>query len=83
MGQTAENLAYRFGITRREMDEFAARSHQRVLAAQKAGHFDGEIVPLFDKAGKLYRGRRRRARGFDAGEPRQAAGRSSTASTAT
>jgi len=54
MGQTAENLAFRFGITRREMDEFAARSHQRVLAAQKAGHFDGEVVPLFGAAGKLY-----------------------------
>src|SRR5438045_7923411 len=39
MGQTAENLAFRFGITRREMDLFAARSHQRVLAAQKAGYF--------------------------------------------
>src|SRR5213078_299613 len=38
MGQTAENLAYRFHITRREMDEFAAQSHRRVLAAQKAGH---------------------------------------------
>ena len=54
MGQTAENIAYRFGITRREMDEFSARSHQRVLAAQKAGHYDGEVVPLYDKAGKLY-----------------------------
>ena len=54
MGQTAENLAFRFGITRREMDEFAARSHQRVLAAQKAGHYAGEVVPLYDKAGKLY-----------------------------
>src|SRR5947207_7466229 len=54
MGQTAENLAYRFGITRREMDEFSARSHQRVLAAQKAGHFTGEIVPLFDREGNLY-----------------------------
>ena len=43
MGQTAENLAFRFGITRREMDEFAAESHRRVLAAQKAGHFEGEI----------------------------------------
>ena len=43
MGQTAENLAFRFGITRREMDEFSARSHQRVLAAQKAGHFAAEI----------------------------------------
>ena len=54
MGQTAENLAFRFGITRREMDEFSARSHQRVLAAQKAGHFTGEIVPLFDREGNLY-----------------------------
>jgi acetyl-CoA C-acetyltransferase len=54
MGQTAENLAYRFGITRREMDEFAAGSHRRVLAAQKAGHYDGEVVPLYDRAGKLY-----------------------------
>ncbi len=54
MGQTAENLAYRFGITREEMDAFSARSHQRVLAGQKAGHYDGEVVPLFDAAGKLY-----------------------------
>jgi acetyl-CoA C-acetyltransferase len=54
MGQTAENLAFRFDITRREMDEFSARSHQRVLAAQKAGHFAREIVPLYDKKGTLY-----------------------------
>src|SRR5690242_12413873 len=54
MGQTAENLAFRFGITRREMDAFAAESHRRVLAAQKAGHFDREIVPLYGKDGKLY-----------------------------
>jgi acetyl-CoA C-acetyltransferase len=54
MGQTAENVAFRFGIPRREMDEFAARSHARVLAAQKAGHFDGEVVPLYDAGGKLY-----------------------------
>ena len=54
MGQTAENLAFRFGITRREMDEFSARSHRRVLAAQQSGHFDGEIVPLYDKRGQLY-----------------------------
>ena len=54
MGQTAENLAYRFGISRREMDEYAACSHLRVLEAQKAGHFDGELVPLYDLAGKLY-----------------------------
>jgi acetyl-CoA C-acetyltransferase len=54
MGQTAENLAFRFGITRREMDEFSAESHRRALAAQKAGYFDGEIVPLYDRDGKLY-----------------------------
>src|SRR6476619_5086283 len=54
MGQTAENLAFRFGITRAEMDAFAARSHQRVLAAQREGRFADEIVPLFDGKGKLY-----------------------------
>src|SRR5262249_61364833 len=54
MGQTAENLAYRFGISRTEMDVYAARSHQRVLAAQKAGHFKDEIAPLFDGDGNLY-----------------------------
>src|SRR5438105_266336 len=54
MGQTAENLAYRFGVTRREMDDYAAQSHRRVIAAQKAALFEGEIVPLFDRAGKVY-----------------------------
>jgi acetyl-CoA C-acetyltransferase len=54
MGQTAENVAYRFGITRREMDEFSARSHQRVLAAQREGRFAGEIAALFDAQGNLY-----------------------------
>jgi acetyl-CoA C-acetyltransferase len=54
MGQTAENLAHRFGITRAEMDAYAARSHARVLAAQNEGHFASELVPLYDKTGKLY-----------------------------
>jgi acetyl-CoA C-acetyltransferase len=54
MGQTAENLAYRFDISRPEMDLYAARSHERTLAAQKAGHFDSEITPLFDREGNLY-----------------------------
>ncbi|HKE38838.1 MAG TPA: acetyl-CoA C-acetyltransferase [Casimicrobiaceae bacterium] len=54
MGQTAENLAFRFGISRRDMDEFAAESHRRVLAAQKAGYFDAEIAALFAADGKLY-----------------------------
>jgi acetyl-CoA C-acetyltransferase len=54
MGQTAENLAFRFGITRREMDEFSARSHERVLAAQEGNRFGGELVPLYDSKGTLY-----------------------------
>ncbi|MFO1315236.1 MAG: acetyl-CoA C-acetyltransferase [Burkholderiales bacterium] len=54
MGQTAENLAHRFGITRQEMDAYAARSHARVIAAQKAGHYANEVVPIFDRAGRLY-----------------------------
>jgi acetyl-CoA C-acetyltransferase len=54
MGQTAENVAYRFGITRAEMDAYAARSHQRVLVAQKSGALDREIVPLYDGTGKLH-----------------------------
>ncbi|NJD24199.1 MAG: acetyl-CoA C-acetyltransferase [Betaproteobacteria bacterium] len=53
MGQTAENLAWRFGIDRKQMDEFAVRSHQRALAGREAGHF-GEIVPLVDGKGKVY-----------------------------
>jgi acetyl-CoA C-acetyltransferase len=54
MGQTAENLAYRFGITRSDMDAFAAESHARALAAQRDGRLAREIVPLYDRAGKLY-----------------------------
>ncbi|MHB8493122.1 MAG: acetyl-CoA C-acetyltransferase [Casimicrobiaceae bacterium] len=54
MGQTAENLAWRFGITRAEMDAYSARSHQRVLAAQREGHFAGEIVALYDRSGSAY-----------------------------
>jgi acetyl-CoA C-acetyltransferase len=54
MGQTAENLAFRFGITRADMDAYAAESHRRVLAAQRAGHFARSLVPLYDKSGKLY-----------------------------
>ncbi|MEP6702217.1 MAG: acetyl-CoA C-acetyltransferase, partial [Betaproteobacteria bacterium] len=54
MGQTAENLAYRFGISRAEMDAFAVRSHQRVAAAQDAGHLAEEIVALFDTKGTAY-----------------------------
>ncbi len=53
MGQTAENLAHRFGITREQMDEFSVRSHQRVAAGQDAGHY-AEVLPLVGADGKVY-----------------------------
>lgn len=53
MGQTAENLAWKFGINRQQMDQFAVRSHLRALAGQASGHY-GEIVPLVDTQGKVY-----------------------------
>jgi acetyl-CoA C-acetyltransferase len=46
MGTTAENVAKKYGISRREQDEFAAASQQKAEAAQKAGKFKGEIVPI-------------------------------------
>ncbi|MGQ9662893.1 MAG: acetyl-CoA C-acetyltransferase [Kiritimatiellia bacterium] len=46
MGITAENLAERFGISRRAQDEYAARSQTRAEAAIKAGRFTDEIVPI-------------------------------------
>ena len=53
MGQTAEIVAKRFGITREMMDAFAAESHLRALAGREAKHFD-EIEPLIDAAGNVY-----------------------------
>jgi acetyl-CoA C-acetyltransferase len=46
MGITAENVAKKYDISRREQDEFAAASQQRAEAAQKAGRFKAEIVPV-------------------------------------
>ncbi|KVP18467.1 acetyl-CoA acetyltransferase [Burkholderia multivorans] len=46
MIETAETLAREYDITREASDRFAARSHRRAAAAQQAGHFDGEIVPV-------------------------------------
>jgi acetyl-CoA C-acetyltransferase len=45
MGDTAENLARQYQITRPQVDEFAARSFARALAAQQRGFFTGEIAP--------------------------------------
>ena len=47
MGKTAELLASEFGLSRKEQDEFALRSHQRAAAAQAAGRFKDEIVPMY------------------------------------
>jgi len=46
MGITAENVAKKFEISRREQDEFAAASQQKAEAAQKAGRFRAEIAPI-------------------------------------
>jgi acetyl-CoA acyltransferase len=46
MGQTAERLYRGFAISRHDQDAFSYRSHQNALAAQAAGHFDDEIVPV-------------------------------------
>ncbi len=46
MGLTAENVAHRFEVSRADQDAFALRSHQRAVAAQAAGRFAGEIVPV-------------------------------------
>ncbi|QGZ61553.1 acetyl-CoA C-acetyltransferase [Paraburkholderia acidisoli] len=46
MGQTAENVAKEYGITREEQDAFAALSQNKAEAAQKAGRFADEIVPV-------------------------------------
>jgi len=54
MGQTAEELAVRFGISREAMDRYAQRSHQRLADAQEAGHLADELVPLYDSSGKVY-----------------------------
>ncbi|SHF31133.1 acetyl-CoA acetyltransferase [Modicisalibacter ilicicola DSM 19980] len=46
MGITAENLAEKYGITRDQMDEFAAASQQKASAAIESGRFDSQIVPI-------------------------------------
>ena len=52
MGTTAENICDVWGITRQELDEFAASSQNKAEAAQKAGRFDDEIVPIMIKKKK-------------------------------
>jgi 3-oxoadipyl-CoA thiolase len=46
MGETAENVAERYGVSRADQDGFALESHRRAVAAAEAGRFDEEIVPV-------------------------------------
>ncbi|MET9089356.1 acetyl-CoA C-acyltransferase [Streptomyces sp. NPDC004237] len=55
MGETAEEVAALDGINRADSDAFALRSHQRAVAAQEAGRFDREIVPVPVRDGEVTR----------------------------
>jgi len=46
MGETAENVAEKYGVSREDQDAFALRSHRRAVAAQRDGRFAEEIVPV-------------------------------------
>ncbi|WP_432057966.1 thiolase family protein [Streptomyces sp. bgisy022] len=46
MGETAEEVAERYGVTRERQDAFALRSHRRAADARKNGHFDDELLPV-------------------------------------
>lgn len=53
MGQTAEKLAFKFNITREQMDEYACESHRRLAEAFQEGRMQ-EVVPMIDAKGTLY-----------------------------
>ena len=55
LGETAENVAERYGVSREQQDEFALRSHQLAGAAREAGRFGDEIVPVPAQAGPVIR----------------------------
>jgi 3-oxoadipyl-CoA thiolase len=46
MGETGENVADRYGVSREEQDRFALQSHQRAVEARREGHFTEQIVPI-------------------------------------
>jgi 3-oxoadipyl-CoA thiolase len=46
MGETGENVADRYGISRDQQDRFALQSHQRAVTARQEGYFDEQIVPV-------------------------------------
>jgi acetyl-CoA acyltransferase len=53
LGETAENVADKYGITRERQDEWALRSHRLAAAARDAGRFDAEIVPVSTARGDV------------------------------
>jgi acetyl-CoA acyltransferase len=53
MGETAENVATQWGISRSEQEAFAVRSQQRAASAESAGHFAAELVPIASKGGSV------------------------------
>ncbi|HKF76928.1 MAG TPA: thiolase family protein [Candidatus Dormibacteraeota bacterium] len=53
MGVAAENVAREFGITRERQDAFALQSHQRAVAAMRAGRFEAEITPVDTPPGRV------------------------------
>ena len=55
MGETAENVARKYGITREEQDEFAFNSQRKYHRANEKGRFRSEIVPVFVPSPKATR----------------------------
>jgi acetyl-CoA C-acetyltransferase len=53
MGQTAENVRLKENVSRKDMDEFAARSQQLAVANQESGYWDGEITPITTPSGTV------------------------------
>ena len=53
LGETAENVADKYGVTRERQDEWALRSHQLAAAARDAGRFEAEIVPVSTGRGEV------------------------------
>jgi len=56
MGETAENLAYKYHVNREEMDAFAVESHLKVVSGMESRGLQDEIVSIVDKHGHVYAG---------------------------
>ncbi len=72
MGETAENVADRYGISREDQDAWALRSHQRAVEAIEAGRFGDELVPLSESRPTRARAPTRRSRSSPACAPSSA-----------